>query len=177
MTSRNVFKFAVTLTLVFAVVGAYSLLPAKASIESSAIGRGVNPPSGPSAPKVLQKTYFLSGDSGASLAVGTFTRIDGGTINCPGLPGSSCTYAIDEWLQLSATASTEWALVSEIDGNFIGVGPFLGTIGTAFSSGSWSENTQSPAAVGNHTIGTYAYMLSNTGTADWYAFNYHVYKP
>jgi hypothetical protein len=177
MTSRNVFKFAVTLTLVFAVAGACALFPAKASMESSAVGRGVNPPSGPSAPKVLQKTYFLSGSSGASIPVATFTKIDGGTINCPGLPGSSCTYAIDEWLQVDPSASTQWALVSEIDGNFIGVGPYLGTIAPGYSAGSWSENTQTPAAVGNHTIGTYVYMLSNTGTAEWYAFNYHVYKP
>jgi hypothetical protein len=174
MTSRNIFKFVVTLALVFAVAGACGIFTAKASTSSASSVRSLNLPPTASGKEVLNRSKFVFGESGAALAVGAFTLIDGTSLACPG-PGT-CTYASNEWLQLAASATSNWALVSELDGNFIGTGPFLGPIGTDFTAGSWSESS-THAAAGTHLIQTFGYMRDNTGTAFNYNFDYRVYKP
>jgi hypothetical protein len=177
VTIRNAFKFVVTLTLVFAVVGAYGVFTAKASMGSASSVISVNHPPAATARTVLKGTKVVSGSSGVALPAGTFTTIDGTTLGCPGLSGTTCTYEVENYLQILASATSNWALLTTIDGNFIGQGgPFLGLVGTDFTAGSWSDVGTS-FAVGPHSIATLAYMRDNAATAYNYSFNYRVYKP
>ncbi len=175
MTIRNAFKFAVTLALVFAVVGAYGVFTAKASMESISSVRGVNHPPTVSGNKTLKKTVFASGFSGVSLPVGTFVTIDGAKFSC-GAP-TTCTYQAENWLQIGASATSNWALLTTLDGSFIGDGgPYLGPVGTDFTGGSWMDVSTS-VGPGSHTLQTQAFMRDASATAFNYSIVYQQYKP
>jgi hypothetical protein len=177
VTIRNAFKFVVTLTLVFAVVGAYGVFTAKASMGSASSVIGVNHPPAATARTVLKGTKVVSGSSGAALPAGTFVTIDGTTLGCPGPSGTTCTYETENYLQIAASATSNWAILTTIDGFFIGQGgPYLGPVGTDFTGGSWSD-VGTFFAPGSHAIATVAFMRDNAGTAFNYSFNYRVYKP
>jgi hypothetical protein len=123
---------SVTLALAIAMAGAYGVFSdAKASADSaaSAIGNNNSPDSPETATPAtgLKKTRLVFGDSGRSLAVGTFVLIDGTTLTCPGTSGT-CTYSGSNWLQIDANATSNWTLATAVDGNLIGVGPFLGPL-------------------------------------------------
>jgi hypothetical protein len=177
MTARSLFKFAVTLALAIAMAGAYGVFSdAKASADSAASALGNNNSPDTATPATaLKKTRFVFGDSGRSLAVGTFVLINGTTLTCPGTSGT-CTYSGSNWLQIDANATSNWALATAVDGNLIGVGPFLGPVGTDFSANSWTD-AQSGISFGSHTIQTFAFMRDNTATARNYTFEYKVFKP
>jgi len=175
MTTRNVFKFVVILALAFAVAGGYGVFTAKASMESFSNATHLIVPPTSSGLKTLKKTVVVSGSSSASLPVGTFVVIDGTALNCPS-PGT-CTYASDNHLQIQATATSNWALLTSLDGNYIGQGgPYLGPVGTDYSAGTWGDVSAS-VAHGAHTIQTVAYMRDAAGTAYNYDFVYQVFKP
>jgi hypothetical protein len=178
MTARSLFKFAVTLALAIAMAGAYGVFSdAKASADSAASALGNNnSPATLTPATVLKKTRFAFGDSGANLPVGTFVLIDGTTLTCPGTSGT-CTYSGSNWLQIDANATSNWTLLTAVDGTFIGVGgPFLGPVGTDFSANSWTD-ARSGFPFGSHTIQTFAYMRDSTATARNYTFEYKVFKP
>lgn len=175
MTTRNLFKFVVTLALVFAVAGGYSVFTAKASMESHSSVRGANNPPTASVKETLRRTIITAGESGVALPAGTFVTIDGTSFPCAA-PGT-CVYQAENWLQISASATSNWALLTTLDGNFIGQGgPYLGPVGTDFTGGSWSDFS-TPVNHGPHTIQTQAFMRDQAGTAFNYNFNYRVYKP
>jgi hypothetical protein len=175
MTSKNVFKFVVTLALVFAIAGAFGVFTAKASHKSFSSATHLMAPRTASAKETLKKSVFVTGSSGAALPVGTFTTIDGATLGCPG--SGTCTYETENHLQIDASATSNWALLTTLDGSFIGDGgPYLGPVGTDYSAGSWSD-VSTPVGAGSHALQTQAYMRDNAGTAFNYSFNYRVYKP
>ncbi len=174
---KNVFKFAVVLALALAIVGAYGVFnnaKASAASASSVLG-GYHTPLTAGAATVLKKARFVQGFSGASLPVGTFTTIDSTTLVCPGTSGS-CTYRGDNAVQINASATSNWAIITEVDGNFIGVGPYLGPVGTDFTANSWRDSLNG-ISFGTHTVSTVVFMRDNPATADWYHFAYEVYKP
>jgi hypothetical protein len=175
VTARNALKFVVILVFVFAVAGGYGVFTAKADMESSSSVVEISPPRTLSPKETLKFERFVSGTSGVALAVGGLTLIDGVSIACPG-PGT-CTYTADEWLQVKGSTTTNWAVASELDGNFMsGGGPFQGEIGTNYAVGSWSESSKHVNA-GTHLIQTFGYMRDNPGTAGEYNFNYRVFEP
>ena len=175
MTTRNLFKFVVTLALVFAVAGGYSVFTAKASMESVSSVRGIAAPPVTTGKEILNRTKILSGSSGVALPTGSFVVIDGVNLACPS-PGT-CTYSAENWLQVNASATSNWAILTQIDGTFIGQGgPYLGTVGTDFVGGSWSD-TGTGFTPGNHLVQTVGFMRDQPGTAFNYNFVYHVYKP
>lgn len=175
MTTRNAFKFVVILALVFAVVRGYGVFRAKAGAESANSVADANVPGTLSPKEILKFERFVSGTSGVALAVGGLTLIDEASIACPG-PGT-CTYTVDEWLQVKGAMTTNWAVASELDGNFMkGGGPFQGEIGTNYAVGSWSEGSKH-VSPGNHLIQTLGYMRDNPGTAGAYNFTYRVFQP
>jgi hypothetical protein len=173
--TRNAFKFGVILALVFAVVGGYGVFTAKAGAESANSVVDANVPRTLSPKETLKYERFLFGSSGVALAVGGLTLIDQASLTCPG-PGT-CTFTADEWLQVKASTTSNWAVASELDGNFMsGGGAFQGEIGTNYAVGSWSESSKHVAA-GTHLIQTFGYMRDNPGTAGEYNFNYRVFQP
>jgi hypothetical protein len=175
MTTRNAFKFGVTLALAFAMAGGYSVFTAKASMSSASSVRGAAAPPVTTGKETLNRTKILSGSSGVALPTGSFVVIDGVNLVCPG-PGT-CTYSAENWLQVNNSATSNWAILTQIDGTFIGQGgPYLGTVGTDFVGGSWSDTGTSVPA-GNHLVQTVGFMRDQPGTAFNYNFVYHVYKP
>ena len=174
MTFRSVFKFVVILALVFAIAGGYGVFTAKASMKSGSSARGVTGVSpAVASPNVkLSKTRNVFGESGLTLAVGDFTLIDGTDISCP----DTCYIAADNYLQVLASADSNIAIVSQVDGNFIGVGAFLGPVGTDYQASSWSDFPDFTFPSGNHSVQTYAYMRDAEAQAFWYSFTYRAYK-
>lgn len=89
---------------------------------------------------------------------------------------TSCTYSVDEWMQITATAPTNWTIYSTVDGNFLAGGPFLGIVDEDllgdFTANSWSEYSGRRFGPGNHTIQTFAFMRDAPGNAFHYQFNY-----
>ena len=176
MTIRRAFKFVVTLVVVLAVAGGYAAFTAQASHRGFASATHITPAPSASAKETLKKTIFVSGFSGASLPAGTFVPIDGATMNCPGV--GTCNYEVENHLQILASAASNWALLTTLDGTYIGSGgPYLGPVGTDYTAGSWSDVTTSSVGAGSHTLQTQAYMRDNSATAYNYSFNYRVYKP
>jgi hypothetical protein len=162
------------LVLVFAAAGGYGVFTAKAGVESANSVAGASVPRTLSPKETLKFERFVSGTSGVALAVGGLTLIDEASIACPG-PGT-CTYTVDEWLQVKGSATTNWAVASELDGNFMsGGGPFQGEIGTNYAVGSWSESS-THVNPGIHLIQTFGYMRDNPGTAGAYNFTYRVFQ-
>jgi hypothetical protein len=175
VTTRNAIKFVVILAFAFIAAGGYGVFKAKAGMESANSVAGANVPRSLSPKETLKFERFVSGTSGVALAVGGLTLIDEASIACPG-PGT-CTYTVDEWLQVKGSTTTNWAVASEIDGNFMsGGGPFQGEIGTNYAVGSWSESSKQ-VGPGNHLIQTFGYMRDNPGTAGVYNFTYRVFQP
>ena len=177
---KGVFKFAVVLALAIAVVGAYGVFTsAKASAGSAAsVFSHENGPLTVSAATTLKKERFASGFSGVTMVASDVpTLIDGTTLTCPGTSGT-CTYTATNYLQTAASSGTSnWALATQVDGNYIGQGgPFLGPVGTDFAGGSWSD-TGSGISFGSHSIQTYAFARDVNMTAFNYNFEYKVFKP
>ena len=123
MTTRSAFKFAVILALVFALAGGYGVFTAKASMKSasSVLGGTERIPTVVSPVEKLAKTVIVQGESGAFLPTATFTLIDGATISCP----APCSFQGDNWLQVLSSATSNLALLTAVDGNFIGLGRSL----------------------------------------------------
>ena|ERR1700688_4711817 len=175
MTTRNLLKFVVILALAFAVVGGYGVFTAKASMESFSNATHLTLPPTSSGVKTVGHAVVVSGSSGVALPVGTFVTIDGTSFRCP--PPGTCTYSSVNHLQIGASATSNWALLTTLDGNFIGQGgPYLGPVGTDYSANSWSDVSAS-VAHGAHTIATVAFMRDAAGTAFNYDFNYQELRP
>ena len=173
MTFRNVFKFVVTLALVFALAGGYGVFTAKASMKSASSVRGTGVSTAVATPNVkISKTRNVFGDSGVTLAPGVLTLIDGTDISCP----DSCYFEADNNQQVLASATSNIALLSAVDGNFIGLGAFLGPAGTDYQAFSWTDFSESSFPSGSHSIVTYAYSRDADALAVWYNFTYRAYK-
>jgi hypothetical protein len=171
--SSKILKCVVVLTLTIAVAG--GILTAKASRKSFASATHLTPPPAASKKVTLQKSIFVSGFSGVSLPVGTFTTVDGTTLKCPGTSGS-CIYESENHLQILSSAASNWAILTTVDGTFIGDGgPYLGPVGTDYAAGIWSD-VSSATSLGNHSLTTQAYMRDASATAYNYSFNYRVYR-
>jgi hypothetical protein len=179
MIVKNAFKFVVVLALAVALVGGYGMFTAKANSNSANAVSRLNPdaPHSVSAKEILQFQRFVSGDAGISVPAGDqATLIDGLAMTCPS--SGTCTYTADEWMQVaSSTSTTNWAVASSLDGNYMtGGGPFEGVIGTDYAVGSWSERSAS-VNPGSHSIKTYAFMRDEAGSVANYNFNYRIFKP
>ena len=174
MTSRSAFRFVVTLALVFAVAGAYGIFTAKASGSSSASARIVEgaPPPTASAAETLAKTVVVQGESFLDLPPATFVAIDGTTIRCP----RTCSFGGENKQQVLATATSNIAILTSVDGTFIGVGPYLGPVTTDYEAKQWSDFGSGFSAA-SHSLQTWVYMRDADATAYWYTFNYRVYVP
>jgi hypothetical protein len=174
MTSRSAFRFVVTLALVFAVAGAYGIFTAKASMKSASSVLGVRgAPSTVSGVETPRRVRVAQGESFASLPVGTFTLIDGAAITCP---SGTCSYGGDNNQQVQASATSNIAILTSVDGTFIGVGPYLGPVSTDFEAKQWSDFA-SGYAPGSHLVQTWVYMRDAAATAYWYNFKYTIYTP
>lgn len=171
MTSRSAFRFVVTLALVFAVAGAYGIFTAKAAGSSSARVVNNQPPTA-SAAETLAKTVIVQGESFASLPAGTFVAIDGTTIRCP----RTCSFGGENNQQVLASSSSNIAILTSVDGTFIGVGPYLGPVSTDYEAKQWSDFGSGFSAA-SHSLQTWVYMRDAAATAYWYTFNYRVYVP
>ena len=175
MTIKSAFKFVVIVALAVALAGAYGVFTAQAGMSTASSVRGVSAPPTTTSKETLNRTRILSGESGVALPAGSFVVIDGVNLGCPG-PGT-CTYTADNWLQIAASATSNWALLTQIDGTFIGQGgPYLGPVGTDFTGGSWSD-VSGRMSSGNHLIQSVAFMRDQPGTAFNYNFVYRAYKP
>jgi hypothetical protein len=169
-------------TIVFTVAVVIAFFGAYHHVRAAGNERPYSPLKGaPSAPVVLTShtlltTYIDQGQPDVEVGSG-FVAIDNPvTIHCQSVSG--CTIGAESWAEVGGlTTADEWAICTEVDGEFAGICTFQGSLPTSGAFVTGSINNAVGVAVGTHTVQAFVYNTASGAELAQYNNTYHLYRP